>query len=843
MAKNDFPRFNDPAEDSPADDINVDDILTKQEEEELLAQRLQSFSDSVAKTRKKYVDGRRASGIEKDWLDAEDAYNSVDGASRTSGSMMDAVAAGYPITANNAKPTRSTVFVGVTRQKTNVAEARIADILLPTDDRNWGIKPTPDPKITKALEIEQKQMAQQEAQQQPPQQPQPDAQQQPAPGSPQPGLPPNAPWSPGQPVPGVISQTHMTPSASKIWAQALAAAEGMQNEINSQLIDCDWNGTQRKVLHNAAVLGVGVVKGPVAGTKIKKAWTPIADANGKTFHVLEIAESVTAESSDISPWNFFPDPSCGDDIHDGGGAMELKFLTKKKVRELAKQPGYLKSQLAKVLEEGPQASTISSDERAMARMRNSDTMDAAMMSELYEMWEYWGEFDREDLLAAGVKIDGSEDILQSYSGCVVMINSTIVKAFLHPMSGGDLPYDVYVWEKRTSSWAGYGVPHLVKWQQRVINSAWRMMMDNAGSTVGSQIVLKSASIQPADKKWEINGRKIWWCTDENADVRQAFATFDFQSHQAEYQSIIKMAEEFMDSESGVPQIAQGEHDNAPDTVGGMQILMASANTVVRRLVKQYDDMITRPHIRRYYDWNMEHNDKPEIKGDFQIDARGSSALVTRDIQNQAYLQMLQLAKDPIYGIYVDPKKIFEKALQAQHIDPAEIFRADDEIAQIEQQQAGKGPTDPKVQAALINAQAHLQVAKARSDGMVQLEQARAQTTIAVENTRAQAEQAYADTEAQMAKDNQGGKLIEMQMKERMLMLDYANKRNLTLEQVKADLAKVAMQENTKVQLAQMQHNVAQAEGERSRTHDVHMHHLTTSVQPPAADMQQQTAEV
>ena len=54
--------------------------------------------------------------------------------------MMTSVEQGYPVTTQGAKPHRSTVYIGLTRQKTNAAEARVADILLPTDDRNWELR-------------------------------------------------------------------------------------------------------------------------------------------------------------------------------------------------------------------------------------------------------------------------------------------------------------------------------------------------------------------------------------------------------------------------------------------------------------------------------------------------------------------------------------------------------------------------------------------------------------------------------------------------------------------------------------------------------------------------------
>ena len=57
----------------------------------------------------------------------------------------------------------------------------------------------------------------------------------------------------------------------------------------------------------------------------------------------------------------WPDPACGENIHDGKGIFERRVMTQKQVRELAKQPKYMKEQLRKVLEEGPQQSAAMED--------------------------------------------------------------------------------------------------------------------------------------------------------------------------------------------------------------------------------------------------------------------------------------------------------------------------------------------------------------------------------------------------------------------------------------------------------------------------------------------------
>lgn len=715
-----------------------EEVVDLEDERERMEEKLQSFGHNMSKQRDEWIRSRYSYGVDKRWLEDEDQYNAKDNVNRAASQMMTSVEQGYPVTTQQAKPHRSTVFIGMTRQKTNAAEARVADILLPTDDRNWGIQPTPDPIMAN--------MARDEA---------------PAMDNQQPVIGPN-----GQPV-------RVKDIARANMEMAQKKAQAMQNEIEDQLIECDYNSELRKVIHDAAVLGTGVVKGPIVTNRTRKAWTPFTDATGQTIHQIEIVDELSPASFRVDPRNVWPDPACGESIHNGKGVYEREQLTSKQVRDLAKQPGFMKAQLRRVLEEGPKRSAT------FQELKDEDQRDVAR--DVYEMWTYWGEVEHDDIESAGVDV-GEKDELRSLSACVVMINSTVVKAFLNPLEGGDIPYDFYVWEKVAGSCWGYGIPYLMRAQQKVLNAAWRQMMDNAGVTSGPQIVVKPSVIQPADKQWQLSARKIWYATDDMDDVRKAFATFEFNSHQTELAGIIKMAMELADQETGVPTIMQGEKGAAPDTVGGMQMLMNSANVVLRRLVKQFDDMVTRPHIRRYYDYNMLYGEDEEIKGDFQIDARGSSALLVRDIQNQAFLNLLAAGANPIYGLYLDTQKLFEKALQAQHIDPAEVFKPEEEIERIKEQQAqaaaqGPGP-DPRIEAAKIRAQTDVQRVQAQNQG----DMAELQTRLAIKQ---------ADIAARRE---------EMQLQREIEMLKMANAQNLSLEQIKAKLADTAIRERGKKEL-------------------------------------------
>lgn len=783
-------------QDAGGPDPDQDLVAGEQSDSEKVAEKLQMFGASLAKRRAEWVRARAAAGHDKRWAEDLDQYNGKDATNRAASQMMTSVEQGFPVTTQNAKPSRSTVFVQVTRQKTNALAAREGDILLPTDERNFGIAPTPVPTLptwmTQPVQPGQTPAAPPAASAPP----MPSAGPSGAPpsgasggamtdsgappiGGPQqaaaaaPGGAPGTPGGPGAQTPltatSIIAAPPLTPAAQQLLNDqhtAKIGAEAMQLEIEDKLDECDYNGECRKVVFNKALFGSGVMKGPVVINRVSKSWQKKTDVMGNPIWTLEMVTALDPASFNVDPRNFWPDPACGEDIQDGRGSFELNKKTPKQVRELGKQPAYIKSQLAKVIEEGP---SIGRGLDVVSEMEDRDIVS----DEIFEHWIYWGEVEREDLIAAGVAV--SDDTLEVVSACVEMINSTVVRAYMNPLARAQIPYDMVPCERIPGSCYGYGVPYLMRSQQRVINAAWRMILDNAGVSSGPQIVVNPNVIQPADKNWALTSRKIWYANDDVDDVRKAFATFEFASHQQELTAIIEMADKLSDQETAVPMLTQGQQGSAPETVGGMQMLMNSANVMLRRLVKQFDDKLTKPHIRRYYDYLMEYSDKDDIKGDYQIIALGSSSLVVKDIQNQGIHNLLALGANPAFAPLINLKKLFAMSLKADHIDPADIMNTDAEIAQAQQIAAQNQQPDPKVQVA--------QLVQKSTDN-------RTQAMVQMNDETLKTKEATALEDVQMRRQ-------ELQVERELEIMRIARDQNISINEVKAQLAGTAMQVRAK----------------------------------------------
>ena len=237
--------------------------------------------------------------------------------------------------------------------------------------------------------------------------------------------------------------------------------------------------------------------------------------------------------------------------------------------------------------------------------------------------------------------------------------------------------------------------------QQAINGAWRMALDNAGLSVGPQTVVNSHIIKPADGNWNLAPKKVWQLTDRNRSVHEAFGTYEINSHLGELQAILQTAKSIADEETSLPVIAQGEQGTYTRTATGMSLLMNSANVVTRRSVKNFDDAITKTFLTRLYDWNMQNSEKEEIKGDYQVDARGSSALLTKETQAQNLIQLLQAS-----GNIPELKRIplVRKTVQSMQLDANELVITLEEMQQKQQEQMQQPQMSPEQEKLQMQAQ-------------------------------------------------------------------------------------------------------------------------------------------
>jgi hypothetical protein len=656
---------------------------TKEQRDERMA-IIEQFAVILKETRTAAIEWRRGSGIEQIWDEddshylGEDEYNR--GGQWTKGrNTTDAITQSTKKAAKN----RSTVFLNITRPYVDAAAARVADMLLPTDDRNWAIKPTPLPQMLEAMKD---------------QRPVTDV------------VPPQRkakfsafmgklfggqqqPEQPQAPVPTVAEV------ASQAKDRATAAADAAQKQIDDWHVECGYHAEVRKMIEATARIGTGILKGPVPKNCKSRAVVETPDG----FRV-KIETKVSPESREISARRLYPDPACGDNIHDGNFVWEEDDLTARKLLELKGLPGYIPEMIDQVIEEGP-CNPIDGKRRLPEGKRTE-------LKDLFQVWYYHGQVSRKDMEAAGCSCAEGVD----YYPCIVtMVNDRVIRVRLNPLDSGRFPYDVMVWQANGEHWAGVGVARQMRTCQKGVNAALRNLMDNAGLASGPMVIIDRSKLQPAIGPFEIAPRKFYYTKEnvEGVNVRDAFTIIKIDMLMDELLALVQFWSQKAEEVTGLPMLMQGQQgsSNPTDTLGIAQIQNNNGSTVLRRIARTFDDRITEPHIGGYYEYLLVDANVPnEAKGEFTIDARGSSALLERDMQNQQMPTLAQLALNPAYEL--SPARTMQELLKSLRFDTKRFELTDDEKkAMAEREQ----PKPPQVLAAEIREQG----AAARQDKELQ----------------------------------------------------------------------------------------------------------------------------
>lgn len=601
---------------------------------------------------------------------------------------------------------QSRAFIKITGAKTRALVARLYDLIFPTDDRNWSIEPTPVPKLARELAD-----AEQAAK--------------------------NAAEEANKAVAGNDNQKEQAAvdigrdeagragAAKQIIEKMTKASKLMQEEMDDQLVESLYPQECRKLITDAGKLGTGILKGPVVHTAARGNW--FFDEELKQWR-MDTDEEIRPRIKRVNPWAFFPDMSA-QTIDEAEFTFERYLWSKKELRKMVKSHGFNEHAIRRLLREDRGINTgIASGLTYIAQLRSIAKDEAAPIKGRYVGWEYHGPLECSEV-ATLLRAMGQEDIANEYENRADPLDEMSVVAYFcdgellkiapeYPLDSGETLYSVFNVVDSEACIFGYGVPHLMDSTQAALNAAWRMGLDNSAYSVKPQIAFDKEHIQPADNDWNMAPGKIWLRVKGGTatDGKVPIEFFNVPNNMQEIMMIVRLCMEFADIESGVPMPQQGEQGaHTTQTVGGMAILQNASNIVFRAIVKNFDDGIITPTMRRLYDWNMQFTKREDIKGDMQVDARGTSVLLVKEVQASNLMVIISgLMANPTFAMMIKPYEAITKLFQSMMIKPADLLITEEEYeeaiqaqAQAEAEAAANGAQDP----ATITAQARIQSAE------------------------------------------------------------------------------------------------------------------------------------
>jgi hypothetical protein len=552
-------------------------------------------------------------------------------------------------------PNRSKAYIRLTRNKVKTYDARMMDIKFPAnEDKDWSIHSTPVPELDGPViqGIAEQMMAQN-----------------------------------GGQIPTEDQIMEVVIKASD------KAATAMETEIADQLTEFDYRSAIRAVLHSGHIFGTGVLKGPLVKEVTSKRWFDDGQGNWKQIKIKRIIP--TAQFVPI--WDIYPDMSAKDLKH-VRYVWQKHLFSKNKLTTLGKRSDFSTKAVLAFIEAYPQGNAVYKDyEEFLREMSTNTTSDGDTnppKREKYEVHERWGFLDIDDAKELVPDVEQEVwDLMGPEVACNIwMLGNIIIKAVISPVEGADIPYYFYYFDKDETSIFGDGVPRIMRDPQMLYNASIRAMLDNAAISAGPIIEANIDLLADGEDPLELFPFRVFQRVGTGIDAnQQAIRVTKLPSYTNEFLGLVDFFQNTADESTTIPRTLHGGTDigggAANQTATGMSMLIGASNITLKDQVQFMDDGVTRPFIRSMYFWNMEFNSKREIKGDFNVVARGSKSLIAKEVKMEQINQFLALTNNDLDMQYIKRDVLLRELAQIFDLDRLGFIRSEEEVRVNQAQQA------------------------------------------------------------------------------------------------------------------------------------------------------------
>ncbi len=134
--------------------------------------------------------------------------------------------------------------------------------------------------------------------------------------------------------------------------------------------------------------------------------------------------------------------------------------------------------------------------------------------------------------------------------------------------------------------------------------------------------------------------------------------------------------------TGMPSFAHGQTgvSGVGRTASGISMLMNAAGGSIKTVIKNVDDYLLAPLGKAFFSFNMQFDFDPEIKGDLEVNARGTESLMATEVRSQRLMQFLQIVSNPALMPFAKMPYIIREIAKAMDLDQDKVTNNMDEAA-------------------------------------------------------------------------------------------------------------------------------------------------------------------
>lgn len=574
------------------------------------------------------------SGIELRWLDDLRQYKGI-----------------YPAhVRSRMKKGRASAFIGLTRTKVQAIDARIMDLNFPTsEETNWRISPSPEPELPFGI-VNQKVGEWMQQNQR-------------------------------QPTPQEVSFIVME--------EAKTRAAMMSKRIKDQLADVRYREVMRKVVHSGNLYGTGVMKGPLVDYRESKSWAIDAQGNWNVQTEQKMLPFIEA----VPVWDVYPDMTATepDDLR---FVFQRHVMQRSELVELGDREDFDREAILEHIRTNKsgtaQYKTFEQELRTLDSERDNPNERIDYMSERtkrYEVIEYWGIIDADDIRESGFDLPENLDGLDLLVN-IWLLRDKIIKLEVSELQSIGIPYYWYYYSKDETCIFGEGVPVIIRDAEKLFNASVRALCDNTAGSAGPVYEVNEDLLSPGQDVDDIGPWTTVYRGGRGIEAQHpAIRVHAIQSNAQLYIQLINMFSTLADESSAIPKYLHGSAQGmsgAGRTMGGLSMMLGQAITVVKEQVRCLDDYVVKRFIRNMYYWNMELGEDNSIKGDFEVNAEGSASLIAKEVRAEKLIMYLQGTASPLDASLVNRAYLHREVVKC--LDIGEQAVKSDETIQIEQAQ-------------------------------------------------------------------------------------------------------------------------------------------------------------
>ena len=461
-------------------------------------------------------------------------------------------------------------------------------------------------------------------------------------------------------LPNLKEGEGVTPSSVTFYP-AMVAAKKMEKKIHDQLEETGATKHLRSTAFEMALFGTGVMKGPFATNKEYPNW--------KDDGTYDPLIKTVPDASSVSLWNFYWDPDANN-TEECQYVIERHKLNRTQLRALKKRPFFRGNVIDQVIEQG---------ESYVKKYWEDDLKDYApnFGVERFEVLEYWGNVDVEMLQDNEIIIPKEFEDAGELQANIWFCNGKIIRLVLNPFKPSKIPYYAVPYELNPYSLAGVGVAENMDDTQTLMNGFMRMAVDNAVLSGNLVFEVDETNLTPGQDMSVYPGKVF---RRQGGAPGQALFGTQFPNVAQQNLQLFDKARQLADESTGLASFSHGQTgvSGVGRTASGISMLMNAASGSAKTVIKNVDDYLLAPIGKAFFNFNMQFDFDPTIRGDLEVNARGTESLMANEVRSQRLMQFLQIVANPALMPFAKMPYIVREIAKSMDLDPDKVTNNMDE---------------------------------------------------------------------------------------------------------------------------------------------------------------------